>query len=56
LKRLKSDPEFVKKYLAGDLAARDTMRRHSVGSVMRTGTLSEIQTWELAHYGKIISQ
>lgn len=55
IRRLKSDPEWVKKYLAGNLEARDTMRRHTVGSVMRTGTIDEIRQWEIAHYGKAIS-
>jgi hypothetical protein len=55
LRCLKSDPDFVKKYLAGNLEARDTMRRHTVGSVMPVGSLQDIQNWELAHYGKVIS-
>ena len=55
IKRLKSDPDFVKKYLEGNLDTRDTMRRHHVGSTMRTGTIEEIRQWELSHYGKVIS-
>ena len=55
IKRLKSDKEFIRKYLDGNLEARETMRRHHIGSVMRTGTIEDIRARELVHYGKVVS-
>jgi hypothetical protein len=55
IKRLKSDQAFVDRYQKGDLEAVRLMAHHHVGSVMRVGTLSQIQEWEKAHFGKVTS-
>ena len=52
LRVLKSDADFVRRYLAGDLSARAEMRRHTSALTMRVGTLDEINAWEAAHKGR----
>ena len=42
---LKKDAGFIRRYLDGDVEARNIMRHHHAGSVMRPGTLAEIEAW-----------
>lgn len=50
LATLKSDRDFVARYLRGDREAVFEMRRHISATALPVGTLAEIQAWE-ARYG-----
>lgn len=52
LQALKSDPDFVRRFLGGNLSARAEMRRVTAALTMRVGTLDEINAWEAAHKGR----